>query len=284
MKRFSTSRSRPSEASRGALPVRGLQTGARMLASALRRPLAFGAFAAIAAWSSVVFADGFDMADAINRPLTLPGRTLGVGLGGGARHFENGVILSTVGLGAGYGITSKFEVNAEVFAVEMTPDARPLPPSGGVTYAFFDQVVEAGLSFHVGGVLTPSPGIVLTPSLPMRVPISSRFRLDFEPSLPILTTSHPAIGVVVPMAATFGVTSFFFVRFDTGAEVLDVRARSMFVPLRLTLEVAAHVKHQSFSLDPFFAFPEFWTPGDERPHLHPNDYGGGLNITTWFQL
>jgi hypothetical protein len=71
--------------------------------------------------------------------------------------------------------------------------------------------------------------------------------------------------------------------FDTAAEVFDVRARTMIIPARVTAIYEGRIHEHTFSLAPFFGFPQLWTPGDETPHFHKHDYSFGIGLGTWFR-
>jgi hypothetical protein len=226
----------------------------------------------------------FDPTNAIDRPLTLPAHELSVFTGGVARHLETGEVVTTSTLGAAYGFTDRFEVELDAVNAEYTPTTRLLGPGATATYAFFDHVVQMGARLTVAGVIVPSPGGLLQPALPIRIPVGSRVRVDLGPQFPIVLNQHPIVGVVAPFGVTVHVFDTVFAHFDTAASLADVTAHSIVVPAKLTVEIGLHVRKLPLTFTPFFAFPTLITPGDEHPHWHPKDYAGGLGIGTWFRL
>jgi hypothetical protein len=239
-----------------------------------------------AAWSGAALSDPlFDPIEAINRPLTLPAHILNVSGAGLARHLEDGEVIVFSTLDAAYGITDRFQVDLSAVNVEYTPTTRLLPPAAGATYAFLDQrPVEMGVRLSIGGVLSPAPGALLEPSLPIRLAFGSRVRIDLGPEFPIVIAPHPIVGLVVPFGVTVRLTTVLYGHFDTEAELADVTARSIVVPAKLSLELGMHIKKVPLAFTPFFGFPTLFTPGDIHPHVHPGDYAGGLGVGTWFRL
>jgi hypothetical protein len=256
-----------------------------MSLSGRRWPVAIASGILCAAASGAARADPFfDPINAIDRPLTLPAHELGILGAGAARHLETGEVIAVSSLGAAYGVTDRFELSVSALDVEYTPATRILGPSGAATYAIWDRGAEIGVRFSVGGVVAPHPGAALQPSLPIRIAFGTRVRLDLGPEIPILVNAHPIVGVVAPFGVTVRLSDLAFAHLDTAAALYDVTARSMVIPAKLSLEFGIHVKKVPLSFTPFFAFPTLFTPGDERPHVHPKDYAGGLGLGTWFHL
>ncbi len=226
----------------------------------------------------------FDPINAVDRPLTLPAHELAVAAGGFAVHPETGAVFVGSSLGASYGVTDRFEVQLSALNVEYTPDTRVLGPGGTLTYAIWDHGAQMGLRFNVGGVIAPDPGAALTPSVPIRIALGSRVRVDLGPQVPILATAHPVVGVVAPFGVTVRLADVAFVHFDTAAALYDVTARTAVIPARISFEFGMHVKKVPLSFTPFFAFPKLFTPGDVPLHVHPKLYAGGLGIGTWYRL
>ncbi len=181
-------------------------------------------------------------------------------------------------LGARFGITNDLEVHAYPLQLVFAPSsaagyggAGPFiegleGPSVGAIYRFLRGPLEVGATMDLT-VLTPSgdTGVVVQPGVAARLHIGKIAALDAAVDLPITgQKGHGGVGLDIPVAFSFDIIRPLHVGANSGIAIDDFgdAGNTVAIPLGFFGGYAIPSKKGPLlDIDPFFRWPELFTPG-----------------------
>ena len=141
-----------------------------------------------------------------------------------------------LGLGAAFGVTDDFEIEANVAPLQLSPSftygqGEQPGPSLGVTYRYYAGGTEAAL--HLDATMFTLPGtsgVIVRPGIPFRGHAGKRVRIDFGVFVPVTASHTTAVGLQLPFAIAvdiaepvhLGVSSGIMVESVTGPSGIDI--------------------------------------------------------------
>jgi hypothetical protein len=226
------------------------------------------------------------------------------GGGGGGAQIATGLAV-----GAGYAITNDFGVRATVLSLSLTPSpVYYTGVTGGATFRFLRGPFEMGIALD-GGVQLPVPNTngsafgLIAPSIPMHIHIGKPARLDITPTFPIEAGApglapgagkSTFIGLSVPVQLAVDIIEPLHVGVTTGYSMIlnpptgVTVGDNVFIPVGFIAGYAiAGRKGPILDLDPFFLWPELFTPGTSGMGTSKVDSGNymfGLEATVYLYL
>jgi hypothetical protein len=216
--------------------------------------------------------------------------------------------------GARFGITRDFEVHAYPLPFVFAPKAAagygglgPLAeglggPSFGAIYRFLRGPIEVGGGLDVTIFTNDITGVQIAPSVPVRVHVGKIAALDAALVVPINAGlkagaggSNTAVGLEVPVAFSIDViepvlhvginSGFGFEHLNTVAG--ESAGQSFFIPLGFFGGYAIPGKKGPLlDIDPFFRWPDLFTPGVPAPldKVNAGNIQVGLEVAGFLYL
>jgi hypothetical protein len=238
----------------------------------------------------------------VERPLTLPKFVLAPE---GVLFIDNGAFTGLgvgagIELGASFGITNDFEVNATVAPIRFAPRGAGAygEPILGATYRFLRGSVEVGGRLQVTFLHEAYAGALLIPSVPILAHIGKVARLDLDPGLIITaagacagggcTGGGAGFGVQVPVRFALDITEPFHIGANSGIVIRNFanhQAESTFaIPLGIFAGYAVGQKKPIVDIDGFFGWDKFATPADPTDRVRASEIRAGVAVKGYIYL
>ena len=198
-------------------------------------------------------------------------------------------------LGAGFSITDDFGVRATVVNAQFASnDTEYLGPTVGATYRFLKGDFEMGVALDML-ISTPAPvGVVIGPSIPMRLHMGKAAVLDIQPTIPISTPEKTTVGLNVPVAVAYDIVEpSVHIGANTGVAMTfnppqGVTVGDTFsVPLGVFAGYAVPGKDGPIvDIDPYFRWPALFIPGagDGLSKAQAGIFQLGVTVTGYIYL
>lgn len=246
------------------------------------------------------------------RPITLPRFVLSPELDFDVTHLAGVGSFGNLSLGASFGITDDFSVRAQVLPLQLAGPAgsgfhygqatglagidNP-GPGIGATYRFVRGFVEVGGSVDVNIITVQGvTGVVIAPGVPVRIHATKQLRIDTGAYLPITRSTvggvdaANSVALSIPASVLYDITEPIHVGVGTGFEIVDFSepGKTVAIPLGVFAGYAVAGKDGPIlDIDPFFTFPDLFTPGTTGPNAkqtNTGDYVIGLSVGGFFYL
>ncbi|MFT3770586.1 MAG: hypothetical protein QM820_34600 [Minicystis sp.] len=247
----------------------------------------------------------------VDRPLTDPKGTLGIGIGGSVSALRSlltdqapaASIYTSASVGSSYAFTDDFNISARLVGFDITPRFRAYLPDVGVTQRLIRGPFQLGLSGSVApavaltdavGAPVRSESIAFAASIPMRVYAEHAFKLFFSPRIGFdVPLAHRTVNDLTAVSLSFPLSMFvrvidpLSIGLGTGIYIprLDRTKETTTIPASLTMAITVPGRRGPIlDIVPSFGFPYLFTPASPVHKVNGDMWSAGLAFNGYVYL